>query len=75
MCRAICAIYVERSEDRLYYRKHNGIAQCYFEHVSQRYEEAKSGVVFFSGVQYIISVRDIEDNMLGSVHASTTYGM
>jgi hypothetical protein len=27
-------------EDRLYYQKHNGIAQCYFEHVSQGYGEA-----------------------------------
>jgi hypothetical protein len=30
---------------------------------------------FFSGVQYIISVRESEGNMLGSAHASTTYGM
>jgi len=42
MRRAICAVYVERWEDRLCYRKHNGIAQCCFEHVSQRYGEAKS---------------------------------
>jgi hypothetical protein len=28
--------------NRLYYRKHNGIAQLYYEHVSQRCEEAKS---------------------------------
>jgi hypothetical protein len=34
-----------------------------------------AGVGFFSGVQYIISVKDSEGNMLGSVHASTTYGM
>jgi hypothetical protein len=38
---AICAVYVEHSEDCLYYRKHNEIAQCYFEHVLQRYGEAK----------------------------------
>jgi len=36
------AVYVERSEDRLYYRKHNGIAPCYFKHVSQPYGEVKS---------------------------------
>jgi hypothetical protein len=28
--------------NRLYYRKHNGIAQFYYEHVSQRCVEAKS---------------------------------
>jgi hypothetical protein len=42
MRRAIYAVYVERSEDRLYYRKHDGIAQSYYEHVSERCEEAKS---------------------------------
>jgi hypothetical protein len=42
MRRDICAVYVERLEDRLYYQKHNGIAQCYFENVSQRYGETKS---------------------------------
>jgi hypothetical protein len=26
---AICAVYVERIEDGLYYRKHNGITQFY----------------------------------------------
>jgi len=26
MRRTICAVYVESWEDRLYYRKHNGIA-------------------------------------------------
>jgi hypothetical protein len=31
--------------------------------------------MFFSSVQYIISVRDSEGSMLGSAHASTTYGM
>jgi len=41
MRRAICAVYVEHSYDRLYYRKHKGIALCYLEHVSQRYGEAK----------------------------------
>jgi len=39
MRRAICAVYVECWKDRLYYRKHNGIVQCYFEHVSQRSEK------------------------------------
>jgi len=29
----------------------------------------------YSGVQYIISVKDSEANMLGSALASTTYGM
>jgi len=42
MRRTICAVYVERWEDRVYYRKQNGIAQCYFEDVSQRCGEAKS---------------------------------
>jgi hypothetical protein len=41
MRKDICAVYVERSEDRLYYRKHNEIAQFYFEHISKRYGEAK----------------------------------
>jgi len=27
--RAICTVYVDRSEDRLCYRKHNGIAQWF----------------------------------------------
>jgi hypothetical protein len=36
MRRAICAVYVERWEDRPFYRKHNGLAQFYYEHVSQR---------------------------------------
>jgi hypothetical protein len=87
--RQVCAVYVELSEDRLYHRKHNGIAQCYFEHVSQLYGKAKSisvlkstptpltdaGVVSFSGVQYIISVRECGGNMLGSAHAFMTYEM
>jgi len=34
-----------------------------------------ASIGFFSGVQYIISVKDSEGNMLGSAHASTTYGM
>jgi hypothetical protein len=42
MRRAIYAVHVERSEDRLYYRKHNEITQFYYEHVSQRCGEAKS---------------------------------
>jgi len=29
MSRLICAVYFERWEDRLYYRKHNGITQFY----------------------------------------------
>jgi hypothetical protein len=55
--------------------------QYYLAHVSQRYGEAESiclkvdaGVGFFSGVQYIISVKESEGIMLGSAHASTTYG-
>jgi hypothetical protein len=82
--------YTSKSlEDRLCYRKHNGIAQCYFEHVSQRYGEVKSistqkstltprtdaGVGFFSSVQYIIPVMDSEGMMLGSAHVPTTYRM
>jgi hypothetical protein len=42
MRRDTWAVYVERWEDRLCYPKHNGIEQWYFEHVSQRREEAKS---------------------------------
>jgi len=42
MRRAIRAEYVERCEDCLYYRKHNGIAQFYCEYVSKLCEEAKS---------------------------------
>jgi len=30
MRRAICAVNGERSENRLYYRKHKGISKCYF---------------------------------------------
>jgi hypothetical protein len=30
---AICAVYDERWEDRLWYRKQNGIAQFFYEHV------------------------------------------
>jgi len=41
MRRAIRAVYIERCKARLYYRK-NGIAQFYYEHVSQRCGEAKS---------------------------------
>jgi len=29
MRRAVCAVYVERREDSLYYRKHNRITQVY----------------------------------------------
>jgi len=42
MMREVCAVYVERLEDRSCYRKHNGIAHCSFEHASRRYGEAKS---------------------------------
>jgi len=42
MCRTTCTGYIELWEDHLCYRKHNEISQCYFEHVSQRYGEAKS---------------------------------
>jgi len=42
MRRAICVVYVEHLEDRLYYRKHKGIAQFSYERVSQGYGEAKS---------------------------------
>jgi hypothetical protein len=28
------AVYVERGEKRLYYRKHNGIMQFYYKHIS-----------------------------------------
>jgi hypothetical protein len=38
----ICTVYVEPSEDCLYYRKHNGIVQLYYENVSKRCGEAKS---------------------------------
>jgi hypothetical protein len=89
MRRAICAVHVEFWEDCLYYRKHDGIAQCYFELLSQQFGEAKfisvekssptpwtgAGVGFFSGVQYIIRVKGSEGFILGCAHASTTYGM
>jgi len=42
MRRAICAVYFERWKDRMYYRKNDGIAQFYNEHVSQCCVEAKS---------------------------------
>jgi hypothetical protein len=42
MRRTICAVYVESWEERLYYGKHDGIAQFYYEHDSQRSGEAKS---------------------------------
>jgi hypothetical protein len=42
MRRAICAVYVDPWKDRLYYRKHNGNTQFYYEHVLQRRGEAKS---------------------------------
>jgi hypothetical protein len=34
-----------------------------------------AGVGFFSGVQYIIFVKESEGNVLEGVHASTAYGM
>jgi hypothetical protein len=34
-----------------------------------------AGVGSFSVVQYNVSVKESEGNMLGSAHASTTYGM
>jgi len=37
-----CAVYIEH---RLYYRKHNGITLFYYEHVSQRFGEAKCSIV------------------------------
>jgi hypothetical protein len=37
--------------------------------------DADAGVGFSSGIQYIVSVKDSEGNMLGSAHASRTYGM
>jgi hypothetical protein len=87
MRRAICAVYIERWEDTLYYRKHNANAQFYYEHVSQRCGEAKStwnnkstptpktdaGVALVSSVQYIISIKDSEGSKQVSTHASTAY--
>jgi hypothetical protein len=87
--RATCAVYFERWEDRLYYRKYNRIAQFYYELVSQRRGEAKSvsikkstptswtdaGVAFVSGVQCIISIKDSEGSMLVTAHASAVYAV
>jgi hypothetical protein len=42
MRRAICAVYVEIWEDRLYYRKHNRITHVYYEYDWERCGEAKS---------------------------------
>jgi len=87
MRRAICAIYVEIWKDPLYYRKHNGIAPCYFQHVSNNMEKQnpyqsklrrqrpEPTLASVSSPVYIISVKDSEGIMLGSAHASTTYGM
>jgi hypothetical protein len=36
---------------------------------------ADVGVGFFSGVQYIIAVKDSESIMLGIAHACMAYGM
>jgi len=41
MRRTICAIHIEFLENRLSYRKNNGITQFTYEHVSQRCGEAK----------------------------------
>jgi hypothetical protein len=43
-------------------------------HINRKID-TDAGVGFFSGVQYIISVKKSEGNMLESAHASTTYGM
>jgi hypothetical protein len=85
MRRVICAVYVERWQDSLYYRKYNGITQFYYEHVSQRCGEAKhisiskstptswtdAAVAFVFAVQYIISIKYRAGSMLVSAHAST----
>jgi hypothetical protein len=42
MRKAIGAVYVECSEDRLYCRKHNGIAHFSYEYVSKLCGEAES---------------------------------
>jgi len=42
MSKAICAVYDERWEDRLWYRKLNGIAQFFYEHVAKLCGEAIS---------------------------------
>jgi hypothetical protein len=39
MRRAICAVHVENFQGGLYYRKHDGIAQLYYEHVSNVVEK------------------------------------
>jgi hypothetical protein len=75
-------------QDRLYCRKHNGIARCHSAHVSQRYGEVKSICLkvdadapkstpasVSSPVYNTAPVKDTESNMLGSAHGSTTYGM
>jgi hypothetical protein len=41
-------------------------------HMSLKFD---AGVGFFSGVHYIITVKESEDILLGSAHASTTYEM
>jgi len=42
MRRTICAVNIQRWEDRLYRRKQNGIPQRSLEYVSQNCVEAKS---------------------------------
>jgi len=42
MRKTICEGYIGSWEESLYYRKHEELAQCYFEHVSHRYGEPKS---------------------------------
>jgi hypothetical protein len=85
----ICPVYDERWEDRLWYRKQNGIAQLFYEHVSNHCGEAKSisilkstptpwtdaGVDFVSAEQYIIYIKNSEGSMLVIAHASTVYAV
>jgi hypothetical protein len=80
-------VHLESWEDHLYYRKHYGITQFYYEHVSQPCGEAKSisiwkstptlwtdaGVAFVYAVQNIITIKDSEGRMLVSAHAPTVY--
>jgi hypothetical protein len=89
MRRVMCAGYVDLVEDRLYYRKHNGIRLFYYLHVLQRCGDAKyisikkstptprtdAGVAFVSAVQYVLSIKDSGCIMLGSAHASSVYAV
>jgi hypothetical protein len=63
------------TQDRLYCRKHNGILQCYFAHVSQRCGEAKSVIdagVFFSALQYVVSIKVCDGLIMTAAHACKT---